>query len=183
MPYGFHNDRSKAELGAFTDFFYPVGSYYETSDTTFDPNDEWVGTWQLETEGLVHISAGTNYPVNGAPTDTQDGGNKDAIIPYHHHGFTNPTADAGGAASIGGGGHEHYYQAIMYVGGSYQGQKGTYYGHLNSTGATWGGGGHTHDIGNHTHTTSGGSVHYEGESATDKNMQPYIIVNRWHRIA
>ena len=25
------------------DFFYPVGSYYETSNTSFDPNEEWGG--------------------------------------------------------------------------------------------------------------------------------------------
>jgi hypothetical protein len=28
------------------DYYYPVGSYYETSDTTFDPNSAWGGTWE-----------------------------------------------------------------------------------------------------------------------------------------
>lgn len=28
--------------------FYPVGSYFETSDSTFDPNTEWGGTWEFE---------------------------------------------------------------------------------------------------------------------------------------
>lgn len=28
------------------DFFYPVGSYYETSDSTFNPNARWGGTWE-----------------------------------------------------------------------------------------------------------------------------------------
>ncbi len=45
------------------DIFYPVGSYYETSDTTFDPNETWGGKWSLEAEGRVHIGAGTNYTV------------------------------------------------------------------------------------------------------------------------
>ena len=32
-------------------FFYPVGAYYETSDSSFDPNVEWQGTsWIQETE-------------------------------------------------------------------------------------------------------------------------------------
>lgn len=31
------------------DTFYPVGSYYETSDSTFDPNTAWGGTWQKDT--------------------------------------------------------------------------------------------------------------------------------------
>ena len=34
--------------------YYPVGSYYETSDTTFNPNTAWGGTWSLETDELVH---------------------------------------------------------------------------------------------------------------------------------
>jgi hypothetical protein len=36
--------------------FYPVGSYYETSDTSFDPNTAWGGTW-------VQEIAGTDYSV------------------------------------------------------------------------------------------------------------------------
>ena len=37
--------------GSLIDFFYPVGSYYETSDTTFNPNISWGGTWSKVTEG------------------------------------------------------------------------------------------------------------------------------------
>lgn len=29
------------------DFFYPVGTCYETYDTSFDPGDQWGGTWTL----------------------------------------------------------------------------------------------------------------------------------------
>ena len=48
--------------------FYPVGSYYETSDTSFDPNVAWGGTWELETQGQVHISAGSSLslPISAA---------------------------------------------------------------------------------------------------------------------
>jgi len=28
---------------------YPIGSYYETSDQSFDPNTDWGGTWTSET--------------------------------------------------------------------------------------------------------------------------------------
>ena len=45
------------------DRFYPVGSYYETSDTTFDPNISWGGTWISE-------AAVSNEIVMGAPTIT-----------------------------------------------------------------------------------------------------------------
>ena len=32
------------------DYYYPVGSYYETSDASFNPNTAWGGTWVQETE-------------------------------------------------------------------------------------------------------------------------------------
>lgn len=36
--------------------FYPIGSYYETSDTNFNPNISMGGTWELETDGTVLVS-------------------------------------------------------------------------------------------------------------------------------
>ena len=48
-------------ISGLIDIFYPVGSYYETSDASFDPNNAWEGTWVLESEGSVHIGAGSNY--------------------------------------------------------------------------------------------------------------------------
>lgn len=36
---------TKLEQGLL-DLFYPVGSYYETSDTDFRPNKTWGGTWE-----------------------------------------------------------------------------------------------------------------------------------------
>ena len=66
-------DMTSAEVSSFVgtlgytfnliNMFYPVGSYYETSDTSFNPNITWGGTWVLETEGQVHVSAGENYEV------------------------------------------------------------------------------------------------------------------------
>lgn len=41
---------------ALINIFYPVGSYYETSDTSFDPNKSWSGTWVLEEDGTVLVS-------------------------------------------------------------------------------------------------------------------------------
>ena len=43
------------------DMFYPVGSYYHTSDPDFNPNSAWGGTWAKLGEGQVLLSAGTNY--------------------------------------------------------------------------------------------------------------------------
>lgn len=38
------------------DLIHPVGTYYETSDSQFDPNTAWGGTWILETDGTVLVS-------------------------------------------------------------------------------------------------------------------------------
>ena len=36
---------------------YPVGSYYETSDASFNPNTTWGGTWQSVSTGRWHRTA------------------------------------------------------------------------------------------------------------------------------
>lgn len=128
------------------DIFYPVGSYYETSDTAFDPNTAWGGTWVQEISGQVHVSAGTGYSVSGANTNTSDGGEKTHILtvnemPAHNHGI-----------SINGGSTTGSYMTYTY--GS---EKRFYSG--------------TDFVAN----TGGGQAH--------NNMQPYIVVNRWHRTA
>lgn len=78
-------------MSAFRDYFYPVGSYYETSDTSFNPNTAWGGTWVKETAGQVHVSAGTGYSVNGANSNITDGGEATHTLtinemPSHAHG-------------------------------------------------------------------------------------------------
>lgn len=51
----------------YLDMCYPVGSYYETSDSTFDPNTAWGGTWADETRQLLFssgsktVNAATGY--------------------------------------------------------------------------------------------------------------------------
>ena len=153
------------------DIFYPIGSYYETSDTTFDPNTAWGGTWSLETEGLVHIGAGSTYTVG----DT--GGSKDAIIPYHRHSVN--------AVSISSsGGHTHTINAKYTSERLASGTARTQYyasGENTSTGmATI-----ASNTGTHTHSVPSHNTEYAGTSGnlTNANMQPYIVVNRWHRTA
>ena len=128
--------------------FYPVGSYYETSDVSFNPNTAWGGTWVLETEGQVHVSAGSTYGVSGALTNTSDGGEKTHTLrvnemPSHTHALY--YYNASGDKSFG-------YQ---YQGKGYQSNEAT-----SSSGIV---------------NTGGGGAH--------NNMQPYIVVNRWHRTA
>lgn len=168
------------------DIFYPVGSYYETSKSTaeFNPGTAWGGTWELETSGLVHIGAGTGYTLGAT------GGNKDAIVPYHRHSIPALSGSAtGGTCTISSsGGHSHTYSQPGYVTFEESGSGTAHwaisnYQNLTTTGT----GNHTHTVPNHTHpvTTTASNTGYEGTNgnATNANMQPYIVVNRWHRTA
>lgn len=127
-------------MRALFDFVYPVGSYYETSDTAFDPNTTWGGTWSLEAEGLVHIGAGSNYTVG----DT--GGEATHILtinemPSHSH-TTGIQGSSAGAMNSGNSSAQVLFNQAAGV---------------------------------NTTATGGGQAH--------NNMQPYIVVNRWHRTA
>lgn len=115
-------------MRALFDFVYPVGSYYETSDTAFDPNTTWGGTWVLETEGMVHVSGGTNYAVAKANNNNgqgeKDGGEATVTlsvdeIPSHRHGmdyYMNNSTTPGGQYVAWGreNGGAHY---TTYTGG------------------------------------------------------------------
>lgn len=70
--------KNQNALWALSDYFYPVGAFYETTDTAFDPNTRWIGTWVEDTAGrmLVAQDAATFDTVGdtgGAETNT------------HHH--------------------------------------------------------------------------------------------------
>lgn len=159
-----------ARFDGLLDFFYPVGCYFETSDTKFDPNKSWGGKWELETEGQVHISAGENYEVDGALDNATDGGESTHQLsmnemPSHNH---NQRVIDGTVSSFFGSGQVTTTSGPITKGWvenrQYQ-TNGTSYNawyslRVNAT--------HTHD------SQGGGGEH--------NNMQPYIIVNRWHRV-
>ena len=233
----------KAKLDAIWNILYPVGCYFETSNTSFNPSTAWGGTWELEESGRVHVSAGTGY------TAGSKGGNKDAIVPYHTHTHTNPSVTVpthghgftqpsvtvpahthsftqpsitGGSCTISSsGGHSHTvsvkYKANYLQGGSNRDSVNSGGDSTSTSIATIasGTGAHTHTVPSHSHTASGGAVgtkaafaatvsggkvsdraafaatvsgggvSYAGTSGnlTNANMQPYIVVNRWHRTA
>lgn len=154
---------------ALIDFFYPVGSYYETSDTSFNPNDVWGGTWVEDTAGRVLVSAGTNAGVTYSTGGT--GGNKDAIVPYHRHGVA--------SFNFSGGSHSHSLDGTassVASGSNYTRPRGAGTATANqyvTTSTT------------HTHTLPAHNTDYAGTNgnATNANMQPYIVVKRWHRTA
>lgn len=72
---------------------WPVGSYYETSDLTFDPNVSWGGTWVQDSKGRATFSYDST--VTEFNTVGKTGGSL-----VHHHSFkgltnTNVTSGAG----------------------------------------------------------------------------------------
>ena len=168
---------------------FPVGSYYETSDTSFNPNTAWGGTWKLELAGMVHVSGGTGYTVSKANNNdgvgAQDGGSP--YIQEHQHGNsfalqnTYHTHDTGNSTynrflmmSASGNGATHLNTikagtgtSQTYVKSDQVFARGTYTGGNSATPYISGG------VGN----VSGASAGNAG------NMQPYINVNRWHRTA
>ena len=141
------------------DIMHPIGSYYETSDSTFDPNIVWTGTWILETEGQVHVSAGSNYTIGatgGESTHTL----VTSEIPSHTHSYgERREADAG---YVPANGHPNAIQVRT--------ANGTAAGGVFTDRAP-----NNYYAGSFIQSTGGGGAH--------NNMQPYIVVNRWHRTA
>lgn len=212
------------------DFHHPVGSYYETSDTSFDPNVTWGGTWVLEDAGKVHVSAGTGYvagSTGGASTksytptgsigatkltDQQIAHGHDftrPTVPAHSHGFTQPN---GPSHSHGAGSGRAF---VTQISGQGIGEKScnlpgsdfhvpsitgsdNWYGAANTASAGTGKctGGAVHErsafsttgggVGNLYGASTARTAHghtWTGTASSIDVMQPYIVVNRWHRTA
>lgn len=133
--------------GKLLDFIYPVGSYYETSDTSFNPNTAWGGTWLEDTKGRVTValdSEDTDFD-----TINEIGGSK--YLQAHTHDYL-----------------KWYNQPISYdrgTGAHFQGSLEVNNGNKNSS---------------QNMKTGGVSNITTGNSG---NLQPYVVVKRWHRTA
>jgi hypothetical protein len=97
------------KISDLLNMFYPVGSVYETMDSSFDPNKKWGGTW-VRIKGRVLVGVDENDAYFDVPEKT--GGYKKLSIkvenlPSHSHdvkvGVTiNETKLEGGANNIAG---------------------------------------------------------------------------------
>jgi len=143
----------KAALAAL----HPVGSVYINANTATNPATLLgFGTWSAFGAGrvMVGIDAGD------ASFDTagETGGSKDAIVVSHTH-----------TASVTDPGHIHTTLGYGY------GNSGTY-----------GNGGGVAQTSNSTASATTGvtvSVNSTGSSATNANLQPYVVVYMWKRTA
>lgn len=175
--------RQSTEIDGLLDTFYPIGSYYETSDISFDPNVSWGGTWVLETEGQVHVSAGTNYEVG----DTGGEASHTILsteIPDHDHELKGT-----GFAAISNYSNRSFFNNLNTPVEAGVNQWTTLFG---SAGYTW-----THNadaaittsVENYNNAKSVNLLGKTGKSANPTSgsndlslMQPYVVVNRWHRV-
>ena len=192
------------------DRFYPVGSYYETSDTSFNPNVSWGGRWVLETEGSVHIGAGSNYTIGstgGEATHTLTTNE----MPNHNHtyNYAKAATDSHTLTTTQIPAHTHGSKTLTGSFSAYRWDNGATSGIMNVTANTknmsmpggtniahtsynvvathehtsvGGGGGHTHNIGTRSGNT-GNTGGVNSAAVAHNNMPPYIVVNRWHRTA
>lgn len=154
----------KVILSSFIDLFYPVGSYYETSDTTFDPNVSWTGTWVEDTAGKVLVSKDT------ATFDTV--GDTGGIERTRQAGYVPPINSA--SSQNANKAYLDYAEAMVNDWLTGDGSSST----ISRTIQVASVAGNVNNDANSRVATEAGYYSY-----TSTNLQPYIVVKRWHRTA
>ena len=190
-------------LNLLINTFYPIGSYYESSSSSFSPTSAgWPGTWELETEGITHVSSGTNYTVNGttkgsAKTAYTPAGSLSstslttAQVPAHDHGAGGSACTLWvrryGTASSGGTIYQNVWSGANTTIAQTTGSQSRIIATARDSVSNYRDSitldnTHTHSsVGSgtsHTHTFTGTAVANGGFNT----YQAYVSVNRWHRI-
>ena len=140
---------------------YPVGSIYMNAAVATNPATLLgFGTWVAFGAGKVPV--GIDASDTDFNTVEETGGTKDAIIPTHNHTATTTSTDAG---------HQHTYTRYSQLQGGTGGSSFWVFSSTQNTGVGY------------AQITSSTTVANSGESATGKNLQPYIVVYMWKRTA
>jgi len=151
---------SKLDRASVIDLFYPVGTYYETSDSNFNPNTVWGGTWVKDTAGRVTVaydSLQTEFDALG-----ETGGSK-----THTHGSSEMIAAS--EMLLGSGAGRVYTDFLGRTGGTYT-QTSRWYIDGAYSEPTFS-------------ESSNSGLAIIGNTDSGSSLQPYIVVNRWHRTA
>ena len=140
---------------------YPVGSIYMNATVATNPATLLgFGTWVAFGAGKVPI--GLDAGDTDFDTIGETGGTKDAIIPTHNHTAVTTSTDAG---------HQHTYTRYSQLQGGTGGSSFWVFSSTQNTGVGY------------AQITSATTVANAGESATGKNLQPYVVVYMWKRTA
>lgn len=121
-------------MDTILNFFYPVGSFYFSTDKDFDPNNEWGGTWENITGAFLFADSIDSEEIGTKVGDlnssfsveienhTLDSSN----LPEHQHSINNLTGqtESSGGASVSGsvsvsGQHSHNFSGTAQSGGSH----------------------------------------------------------------
>lgn len=111
------------------DLYYPVGTYYETSNADFNPNVEWGGTWEKEEDGTVLSSkSAVSGSLLNAEVGSIVGEDEHTLtvdeIPEHNHAplIQNQGSRSSGINVISPGANAGYYSAGELIGNSGENQ-------------------------------------------------------------
>lgn len=147
---------------------YPVGSIYQTTNNSFNPNTAWGGVWN-KIEGVFLLGSNTAHPIG------QTGGSETVTlttsqIPSHSHSI-------GTAQRITG-----YFQAFRGNAGQVAG--GAFTSTHVATGGIQGGGYQETDRFDFdsSRSTGSGNTGSQGSGQSHNNMPPYKSVNIWERV-
>ena len=121
--------------------FYPIGSIYETVDSTFNPATQWGGTWERITDKFL-VASGTTYSGTGGSASSSVTLTTENL-PSHNHTFTgsehshsytpagsvsvktNPTFSGSAVTSGAGGSHRHSFTPSGSVSSTFTGSAVT----------------------------------------------------------
>jgi hypothetical protein len=148
---------------------YPVGSIYVNASSSTNPSTLLgFGTW--EAFGAGRVMVGLNASDALFDTAEETGGSKDAVVVAHTHTYSGTTGNDSPD-------HTHLSNAVGLVNGTinWVGTGGTPYNNGNNTQTGGASVRHQHSFSGTTAST--------GDSATNANVQPFIVVRMWKRTA
>lgn len=144
------NDMQKS----LVDLIYPIGIYIEISDSDFDPNTVWGGTWVLENDGTVLVSKSNS-------SSSKLNADVGMIVGKESHSHSLKSA----YAKIGTDASSNTLDAIKYV------DEYTYNSLAKPQSFSFVSG------------TTTSATELGGQTDSENNIQPSKITNRWHRTA
>lgn len=166
------------------DFAHPVGSYYETSDSTWTPQAAgWYGTWVADNDGSALVSYKSSGVFNQTPgtivggettSYTPEGTNSGGAVGNH----TLTAAESG----IPAHNHKLYFNNYYMADATNQGQ-GCYSNVISGTNSSRNTESNTGASATNGHNHGFTNPTFTGTQADVSTIQTSKVVYRWHRIA